>query len=630
MTDRQRQAKRREKIKVSDSFQDYKKKNVEYQTKCRAKKKQLESKLPVVELKRLLTERRQKVKERVAKCRLLKTLRQKRKDTGSPRPYNSAKALGKALSRARNAMEQALPRTPRRKNAVRRELFRQAVLKSQNVEMSQKLEPRTSAVSCNTKDLVREFYDRDDVSQQAPGRKDALSIKGDDGIKQKVQVRYLTSSLMEVYALFKSDHSGVKIGKSKFAELRPKHVLLSNKIPHNVCLCKYHENFISAAEALHKCCASFPRYSQDLPGKLVCNPGNRQCWFNQCEKCKDGKRLVELLNELESQMVTWFVWKNDKDGRLCKTVEEGTSGDLVTYIVAIFPHFIEHCYVKRQQAAAHKQQREEILSSADSALVQIDFSENYTCVQQDEIQSAHWQQKQVSLFTAAVWHSGKLHPIVLVSDNLSHAKDTVIAYVSSVLQQLSQSVKNVNIWSDGPASQFKNRYVAAAIQALQKKHCFDIKWNFFATSHGKGPVDGIGGSVKRQVWSAVKSRRHRVTDAASFLLAAKSTNVDVQHMTEDMIAKINKTLNTEELFAGAENINGIASFHKIVVKDGKIHGFQLTADVDTEDNSAAVPTSDNKHNGEAEESGFKTGDWCVVEYDGSLYPGDLLYLLFVT
>ena len=34
-------------------------------------------------------------------------------------------------------------------------------------------------------------------------------------------------------------------------------------------------------------------------------------------------------------------------------------------------------------------------------------------------------------------------------------------------------------------------------------------------SHGKGAVDGIGGSVKRQVWSASKAGAY-VTDAMTF------------------------------------------------------------------------------------------------------------------
>lgn len=34
-------------------------------------------------------------------------------------------------------------------------------------------------------------------------------------------------------------------------------------------------------------------------------------------------------------------------------------------------------------------------------LIQVDVSENYKCMYQDEIQSAHWDQSQVSIVTAA-------------------------------------------------------------------------------------------------------------------------------------------------------------------------------------------------------------------------------------
>ena len=59
------------------------------------------------------------------------------------------------------------------------------------------------------------------------------------------------------------------------------------------------------------------------------------------------------------------------------------------------------------------------------------------------------------------------------------------------------SVKTVHIWSDGPSSQFKNQYVAAALPWLQAETNIQVDWNFFATSHGKGAVDGIGGTIKR-------------------------------------------------------------------------------------------------------------------------------------
>jgi len=61
-------------------------------------------------------------------------------------------------------------------------------------------------------------------------------------------------------------------------------------------------------------------------------------------------------------------------------------------------------------------------------------AENYTCVYLDETQSAHWKQHQISLFTAVLWHSGKLYSKVVASDNLTHSKETLVAYVNRLLE----------------------------------------------------------------------------------------------------------------------------------------------------------------------------------------------------
>lgn len=100
---------------------------------------------------------------------------------------------------------------------------------------------RSIAIAKETKDLVRNFYEQDDISHQAPGRKDVVTIRSENGGKTKVQARHLTTTINEVYAMFKESNPNIKIGQSKFSELRPKHVLLSSQLPRNVCLCKYHE-----------------------------------------------------------------------------------------------------------------------------------------------------------------------------------------------------------------------------------------------------------------------------------------------------------------------------------------------------------------------------------------------------
>ena len=119
-------------------------------------------------------------------------------------------------------------------------------------------------------------------------------MRGQDGTKERVQARHLTSSVMEVIAMFTDEYPDVKIGKSKFASLRPLHVQLSNKLPHNVCLCKYNENFILAINALHAHCPNIPNYNYELPGELLCRPATRDCWLNNCNTCKDGKVFTAM------------------------------------------------------------------------------------------------------------------------------------------------------------------------------------------------------------------------------------------------------------------------------------------------------------------------------------------------
>ena len=411
------------------------------------------------------------------------------------------------------------------------------------------------AVSDEIKNLVKQFYEREDISRLAPGRKDVVIIRNSQGEKSKVQARHLTTTIKEVHATFKEENLAIKIGRSKFVELRPNHVLLSSKLPRNVCLCKYHENFILATNELNKAFSEFPVYDHKLAEKFICPSATKDCWFNKCFTCKDAKVFRSKFSLAESQPVTWYVWRKNTDGRLCKMVEEGTTDDLFDHISLMLPKFLEHCYVKRSQANSYAIERESVGSQNSEqtrAMLQVDFSENYTCKFQDEIQSAHWNQSQVSLFTAAVWFDGKLHPKVIASDNLNHSKETVLAYMDFLLENIPSTVETVSIWSDGASSQFKNKYIAAAIPILQEKHKLKIRWNYFATSHGKGPVDGIGGSVKRQVWAAVSTRKALVTNAASFSSTAKQVcNVDVVELNSEEIHERNTMLNLDEIFKNA-------------------------------------------------------------------------------
>ena len=160
--------------------------------------------------------------------------------------------------------------------------------------------------------------------------------------------------------------------------------------------------------------------------------------------------------------------------KLIKLVEEGTVKELTDHIIRIIPQFLEHCYIKRSQSSSCQTQRIDAETKSDNfnpshALIQVDFSENYTCVSQDEIQSAHWKQSQVSLFTVSICHSGCLNSYVFVSDSLVHSNNTVIACIDCVLDQLPDIA-----FPFGPTIHVHSSRTDACLASLKKRHSVSI------------------------------------------------------------------------------------------------------------------------------------------------------------
>jgi hypothetical protein len=97
----------------------------------------------------------------------------------------------------------------------------------------------------------------------------------------------------------------------------------------------------------------------------------------------------------------------------------------------------------------------------------------------------------------------------------------VLVFIERILEEtdglLDETYNELVFYTDGAASQFKNRFIMKAMQCLAMKISKVIRWEFFATSHGKGAVDGIGGEVKRIVWDNVRSRRADVKTVEDFV-----------------------------------------------------------------------------------------------------------------
>lgn len=576
LTPGEKMRRRRQKLKNDGKYEEYKAVQRKRERRSYHLRKEKLNKLPIRRKEAIMKANREKIRQRVAKHRQLQKEKQLRLHD-SP-AYKTACTLGKATARARAA----LPKSPRKKKIVVRKLFDTYCDTPTKSNSTYREHIHENALSGETISKVKAFYERDDVSRQAPGIKDVVTVRTADGSKKKMQIRHLSSSILETHQLFCSE-LGKLIGKSKFAELRPHHVLLSNKLPYNICLCKYHENYISAVNSLHKVLPNFPKYTKGfIESNVICKEATEDCWLRKCNSCQNALHRhldVALENNDAPAVVKWNIWK-DQDKTIMKVIEEGTAFDLAKYIISITPQFLEHSYVKRNQADSYQKQREAIGCSSfnpKDALIQVDFSENFTCIAQDEVQSFHWVQPQVSLFTVSLWHSGTHHPIIIASDNLDHSKHTIVAYIDKLLEEVPSEVENVSLWSDGPRSQFKNRFIAASLGILQRRHKTNITWNYFATSHGKGPVDGIGGATKRQVRCSVLQRKNVVFNANQFVNVAKEvSSVNVFEMTCEDIERRNADIDLARLVENATPVPGISRAHCIRFKESVLETYVLT------------------------------------------------------
>jgi hypothetical protein len=239
--------------------------------------------------------------------------------------------------------------------------------------------------------------------------------------------------------------------------------------------------------------------------------------------------------------------------------------------MSIVPRFVTHHHTKLVQAAAFEQAKRN--SSHQNIVVQIDWAENYTCQWQDEVQAAHWHQRQISVFTTCFWlGENNRQCLVVISDNLVHDKETSSTSLALALERLLPPVserQSLHIFSDGPTSQFKNRYMLAMLATFSKTFSFEqVQWSFFAASHGKGPVDGIGAVAKRLVWQAVRNRETLVNNAASFVatLEKNTKTLNVIHATEEEVNRVSAQLTLVDVFGEAPPVSGILLDHNWTYK----------------------------------------------------------------
>ena len=182
--------------------------------------------------------------------------------------------------------------------------------------------------------------------------------------------------------------------------------------------------------------------------------------------------------------------------KVLEKVTRTTSGtDWMNLLRKQWDKMVTHVRIKRTQSKSYLKYIDSTKPDSDVydpkvMVVQIDWSQNYTTLSQDEIQSANWAQSQISLFTASTWCQGKQVNKVYAMDGDDHGKCAVAGCLRKLLNDagIPDEVDTIHIWSDGPYSQFKNKFIVKLAEMLGESLMRNIVWHYSATSHGKVSV----------------------------------------------------------------------------------------------------------------------------------------------
>lgn len=315
--------------------------------------------------------------------------------------------------------------------------------------------------------------------------------------------------------------------------------------------------------------------------------------------------------------IIWFQWEKTESGTVQKVVSHGTVTTAIEKMRSMLQDFILHLYIKDKQSTFFNTIRNNI--KEHEVVMQVDFSENYTIRHQDEVQSAHWGSDQVAIYTSVVWTPTSKESFAFITDYLNHDKYATHCFNDTIINTLVSKysdLQNIHIFSDGAAQHFKQKYTLCNMTLQEKVKC---TWHFFASSHGKGAVDGIGGMLKHLIWCKERAGRVHISSAEDFAEAATllMPTTNIIHFPQEKIEEVKPTL--DEKWNNIQQIPSLRQFHciesdgkykikcRLTSNDSETSFVELRKQVSPSPTQVCLPET-------LEKSSLKAGDWVIVSY----------------
>lgn len=244
-------------------------------------------------------------------------------------------------------------------------------------------------------------------------------------------------------------------------------------------------------------------YNQCLD-RLICPSPTPKCYFGSCSSCSGVEHFRDLLTELMEinnvQNITYKHWIFKPRCSLEKTIQE--TSEFIEDFCSGLKDLLPHAFIAKEQAAFLRNAKDSLQEG--EFIVICDYAENYAFVVQDAAPGFHWNNNQATVYPVVVYFKNNTELVhksmVIISDCLSHDAVSVYIYQNLIVKFINTLVnrpKKIIYMSDGAPQQYKNYKNFINLYYHEEDYGTCAEWHFFATAHGKGPCDGVGGTLKR-------------------------------------------------------------------------------------------------------------------------------------
>jgi hypothetical protein len=314
---------------------------------------------------------------------------------------------------------------------------------------------------------------------------------------------------------------------------------------------------------------------QDCISFILCKEPKPTCYLLKCKNCPGLNLFREYLKnaflekDYEDADLSFSQWISTDRCNLekySKPLEE-----FLDYFIKKLEDLIPHYFISLQQSSFVKDKK--ITLGPTEALVSCDFAENYSFIMQNAAQYFHWNNKQATIHPFVIYKNvnGELqhYSFVVISDCLSHVTVAVHLFIEKMIQFLKTKMPNLTkiyYITDGAVTHYKNKNNFINIIKHKEDFGIDCEWHFHATAHGKGPCDGVGGTIKRMASRASLTDEYDgiITNAAELFKWAKTLKTDMVFQFCSDIEYNSKKIQLASRFEKVKTINGTRNFHSVI------------------------------------------------------------------